>query len=303
MSPAPGASFTRDALAENGALVASVPVKLDIGGDVARVALTRGDVAIGDASDDGALTAQLRTGGAATLTATAFDGAGIVLATASVDIAIAEPQAATCHDWLALYHLDYSAGPKNLGVADPVTVKTPINGVDYRFNGSADVRTTLYGDCALLKSLAEATPIMRDHDIVELIDIGVYNYRCIDQSLSPPNCSMSQHAYAKAIDIAAWKTSDGTKYSVLTDWLIDPSTTTCSASTSGDKDMFLHTVICALKAADVWNIVLTPNYNSAHRNHFHVDLTPNADTIKHDAPRFDPRLIIDEPTAEALLAD
>ena len=24
----------------------------------------------------------------------------------------------------------------------------------------------------------------------------------------------------------------------------------------------------------VWNIILTPNYNSAHDNHFHVDMTP-----------------------------
>lgn len=303
VSPAPGASFTRDALADNGALVASVPIELDVAGEVARVALTRGEDAIGDASDAGTLTAQLRTAGAATLIATAFNEAGMVLTTASVDIAIAEPQAQTCHDWLALYHLDYTPGPANLGIKDPVTVKAPVNGVDYRYSGNAELRKTVYGDCTLLKSLAEAAPIMRDHDIVELIDIGVYNYRCIDQSLTPPNCSMSQHAYAKAIDIAAWKTSDGTKYTVLTDWLIDAASTTCAAATDGAKDTFLHTVICALKAADVWNIVLTPNYNSDHRNHFHVDLTPNADTIKSDAPRFDPRMILDEPTAEALLAD
>ena len=30
----------------------------------------------------------------------------------------------------------------------------------------------------------------------------------------------------------------------------------------------------------MWNIVLTPNYNADHRNHFHVDLTPGADLIR-----------------------
>jgi hypothetical protein len=30
----------------------------------------------------------------------------------------------------------------------------------------------------------------------------------------------------------------------------------------------------------VWNIVLTPNYNADHRNHFHVDLTPGSDFIE-----------------------
>jgi len=74
---------------------------------------------------------------------------------------------------------------------------------------------------------------------------------------------------------------------VLTDWNIDPATTTCTAATDGTKDTFLHKVICELKKEGVWNIVLTPNYNDAHRNHFHVDLTPDADTIKRvnpDAP-------------------
>ena len=303
VSPAAGASFARDVLADNGALVATVPVQLDIGGDIARVTLTRGETAIGDASDDGALTAQLRTDGAATLTATAYDSADKVLATASVDIAVTAPQAATCQAWLDLYQLDYTVGPTNLGIADPITVKAPVNGVAYRFNGNADQRKTVYGDCSLIKSLAEAAPVMRDHDIVELVDIGVYNYRCIDQTKTPPNCTLSQHAYAKAIDIAAFVDGAGTKYSVLTDWLIDPATTTCTAPTDGDKDTLLHTVICALKAADVWNIVLTPNYNSAHRNHFHVDLTEDADTIKRDVPQFDPRLVLDVPTAEVLLAD
>jgi hypothetical protein len=38
-------------------------------------------------------------------------------------------------------------------------------------------------------------------------------------------------------------------------------------------------VICALKAADVWTIALTPNYNASHRDHFHVDLTAGSDFI------------------------
>jgi len=203
MSPAPGATFSRDMLADSGSLVASVPIQLDVGGDVKRVAITRGELALGDASDAGALTAQLREKGPATLTATAYDDHDKVLATATVDVTVAEPQVADCKAWLDLYHLDYTVGPDNLGIEDPITVKLPLNGMAYRYNGNADQRKTLYGDCLLMKSLAEAAPVMRANDIVEFIDIGIYNYRCIDQTKTPPNCSMSQHAYAKAIDIAA----------------------------------------------------------------------------------------------------
>jgi hypothetical protein len=64
------------------------------------------------------------------------------------------------------------------------------------------------------------------------------------------------------------------------------STATCESETANDKDAFLHKVICELKAADVWNIVLTPNYNADHRNHFHVDLTPDADFIEKQSTAF-----------------
>jgi hypothetical protein len=279
VSPAPGSTFTRDELGSSGALVAPVGVEVDVGGDVARVAITAGDVALGDLAD-GALAAEVAQTGPVTLTATAYDAAGSALLTASVDITIGEPTVADCHGWLDLYHLDYATGPANLGIADPITVTLPLNGVGFHYSGNAEPRKTLYGDCTLMHSLAQAAPIVRAHDVHEIIDIGIYNYRCIDQTKTPPNCSMSQHAYAKAIDLAEFVTGDGTHYSVLEDWVIDPSGATCDAATENDKDAWLHQVICELKGQHVWNIVLTPNYNADHRNHFHVDLTKDSDFIK-----------------------
>lgn len=288
VSPAPGATYTRDQLAASGSLVASVGVEVDVGGDIERVALTAGDVSLGDLAD-GTLATEVASTGALTLTATGFAADGTELLSTSVDITIADPVVADCKGWLDLYRLDYSAGPENLGIADPITVTLPLNGVAFRYSGNTTQRKTLYGDCLLMKSLAQAAPIVRAHDVQEIVDIGIYNYRCIDQTKTPPNCSMSQHAYAKAIDIAELVTGDGTHFSVLKDWVID-TTATCGAETASEKDSFLHTVICELKAADVWNIVLTPNYNSDHRNHFHVDLTTGSDFIKRtqgDEPLLD----------------
>jgi hypothetical protein len=279
VSPVSGSTFTRDQLAASGDLVAGIGIEVETGGDIARVAITSGDVVLGDVVD-GKLAAELAQTGPVTLTAAAFGSGGEELVTASVDVTIAEPMVADCHGWLDLYHLDYTTGPDNLGVADPITVTLPLNGVAYRYSGNTSQRKTLYGDCTLMKSLAQAAAIVRRHDVSEIVDIGIYNYRCIDQTKTPPNCTMSQHAYAKAIDIAQLVTGDGTHYSVLDDWGIDPSGDTCTAPTEGDKDAWLHRVICELKQAGVWNIVLTPNYNDAHRNHFHVDLTEDADFIK-----------------------
>jgi hypothetical protein len=184
-------------------------------------------------------------------------------------------------------------GPGNPGVADPVTVVTPINGVSYRYVSRTAPRESFFMDCSLALSLARGAAHLRKRDIIEIADIGVYNYRCIGGDGTPPNCprGMSQHAYAKGIDIAGLTTGDGTYYSVNHDWIIDGSgEQTCSAETEPGKDRFLHDIICAMKVDRVWNIVLTPNYNSDHRDHFHVDLKDGSDFLKSNQVDIGPDL-------------
>jgi hypothetical protein len=207
---------------------------------------------------------------------------GEVVAEAEVAVTVVDPAGLDCHGWLDLYGLTYELGPNNAGVSDPVTVTTPINGIPYRYSANTTQRATFFMDCSLARSLAKAAPYFRERDIVEVADIGVYNYRCIGNEGTPPNCpqGISQHAYAKAIDLAGFTTSDDTFYSVNDDFVIDPDGNTCTAPTEPGKDAFLHELICALKDGDVWNIVLTPNYNAAHRNHYHVDLTEGSDFIR-----------------------
>jgi len=189
---------------------------------------------------------------------------------------------ADCKAALAFYGVTFTEGPTSPGVDDPVTAQIPIAGLSFRVLGGANPREKLFGDCSIVRSLAEAAPILKARDIVEVSDLGVYNYRCIGGG-TPPNCpnGISQHAYAKAIDLAGFTTAAGDFFSVNDDWVIDPDAEeTCMAPAEPGKDQFLHELICALKAAKVWNIVLTPNYNADHRNHFHVDLTPDSDFIE-----------------------
>lgn len=286
VTPTAGASFVRDTLEpDNGWRAATVDVELALsgsGGTPATIELAAGDVALGAIDATGRGSATLIEAGAVTLRATAKSADGTALATATVDVTVGDPQVANCREWLDLYGIPYTVGPSNPGVTDPVTVTTPINGMPFRYSGNANVRATFFMDCSLARSLVQAAPHMRSRGIVEVTDIGVYNYRCIGGG-TPPDCpnGISQHAYAKAIDIAGVKDTAGVFYSVNDDWVIDPSTEkTCEAATSNDKDAFLHELICAIKADKVWNIVLTPNYNAVHRNHFHVDLTTGSDFIR-----------------------
>jgi hypothetical protein len=70
---------------------------------------------------------------------------------------------------------------------------------------------------------------------------------------------LSQHASANALDIAGFRLADGRSISVLKDW-----------SGEGDKARFLRQVRDS--ACDDFNVVLGPDYNAAHRNHFHLDM-------------------------------
>ncbi len=69
----------------------------------------------------------------------------------------------------------------------------------------------------------------------------------------------SEHATANAIDVAGFTFADGSSVSVAKDWNDD-----------GAKGRFLHEVRDG--ACRAFNVVLSPDYNAAHRNHFHFDM-------------------------------
>jgi hypothetical protein len=283
-SPLDGAAFTASSLVDSGYLVAQVPVTIDVFGSPARITLSRDGQVVGTVDTNGQGNVQLSDPGDVALVAIAYDADDNPVSSDQVNISVSLPQLDTCQDWLRLYRLEFMSGPETRGVPDPVTVKMPIVGVPYRYVSNTKPRTTMLADCSLILSLAKAAPILREHNVAEVADIGIYNYRCIGGG-QPPGCTLSQHAQAKAIDIAGVTDKDGTYFNVTTDWIIDAAPAkTCDAATEPGKDTYLHQLICALKAAKVWNIVLTPNYNGDHRDHFHVDLTAGADTIRRDGP-------------------
>ena len=70
---------------------------------------------------------------------------------------------------------------------------------------------------------------------------------------------LSEHAYAKAADIASFVLADGREISVLDDFY--------GKDAKGD---FLREV--RQRACDLFDVTLGPDYNEAHKNHFHVDV-------------------------------
>lgn len=72
----------------------------------------------------------------------------------------------------------------------------------------------------------------------------------------------SEHAFANAWDIAGFELADGTLITVLSGW------------DSKDKKTRKFLREARQQACRVFNTTLSPDYNAAHRDHFHVDMGP-----------------------------
>lgn len=69
----------------------------------------------------------------------------------------------------------------------------------------------------------------------------------------------SRHATADAIDLAAIRLADGRRITVARDWAGD-----------GPEARFLHDL--RDRACRIFDVVLSPDYNAAHRDHLHLDV-------------------------------
>ncbi len=147
-------------------------------------------------------------------------------------------------------------------ISDAVRVQNPINGVVYRYIESASA-TPLYGSCELMLAVYELSGLLREYGINEVGHIGTYNCRVISGT-----STLSRHGYGDAIDLGSFFTTSGQEYNIIRDWEHDTTTFSTEAARA------LYEIGQQMHARGIFNIVLTPNYNAAHDNHFHVDLTP-----------------------------
>lgn len=91
--------------------------------------------------------------------------------------------------------------------------------------------------------------------VAEIEHFGSYNCR---RMYNREGASWSEHATADAVDIAAFRLADGTRITLIGDW-----------SGEGQKAQFLRAVRDG--GCDLFATVLSPDYNEAHRDHFHFD--------------------------------
>jgi hypothetical protein len=233
-----------------------------------------------DSARDAALDARVldaRVTDARVTDAGAMDSAGG--GDSGVPLPRAVTSGASCHALLDRIGIRYTIPAPLMGVVDPVRVSFPINGVNFRYASYTAAVNPLTMDCRLAVAIYHLTRELRTRwDVTDLVHLGVYNYRPIAGTMT-----LSQHSYATALDISNLRTSNGTTHSVLNDFVAN-GRPTCPPRASNARDLLLKQVACWMNESRVFHIVLTPNYNAAHRDHFHVDLTAGSNFIASELP-------------------
>ncbi len=164
---------------------------------------------------------------------------------------------------------DSPAGHPNLvcEIDDPVLLYGPINGVALENGGGSDAPVLVGCDTAV--SIVGSAAVAQMLGAETIIHYGTYNCRVIADT-----DTLSEHGLARAIDIGGFVMDDGTTVSVFGDWedgVADPVT---------PAGQMLRGFTDQVWAMGLWNIILTPEYNAAHDDHFHVDLTPGGNTYE-----------------------
>lgn len=156
----------------------------------------------------------------------------------------------------------------------------PIKGVTFKTRLSDEQRATTPWevlDCRLALALDDFADVLVAHDIVE---VRHYSMHRVAPDSWPANKVGSQHFGGLAIDAAIFTTKDGTKMDVNDDFFGRIGAKTCGPDArprrKTEKSTALREILCETAAKRIFNVILTPNHNRAHRNHFHLDVTPGA---------------------------
>lgn len=147
-------------------------------------------------------------------------------------------------------------GDPRCHVAAPVNVSQ----IEAPFSRPVVMSCLLADRFALFEHSAVQKLAMQDlgHSVVRINHLGAYSCRA---NTGRPD-RLSEHAYGLAIDISGFRLSDGETVSVERDW-----------SRPGPRRIFLHQLAHA--ACGYFSVVLTPDSNADHFNHFHLDLGPD----------------------------
>jgi hypothetical protein len=181
---------------------------------------------------------------------------------ASTAVASADPLG-SCYDELDARHISYKK-TKKPGIAKAVEVTGTLGGV------VVSGETPLVIDCSLVVSLDEAGKYIRALGLDQAHFASAYSRRNVRGTNHP-----SKHSYGLAIDLSAFTGTDLGTLRVSKDYeqgLGDAVDCVGLPMTQGGA--VLKVLQCQLVRSGLFHLVLSPDYDDAHHDHFHLEALP-----------------------------
>ena len=180
-----------------------------------------------------------------------------------------------CYEGLSAAGVTFQTIPKSEapGVAWPIKLKSAVDGVLIH-GGKADASTN-YLDCRLALALLAWAPSLREQGVVGLEHYSAYRRDAVVAGTTSP----SGHAIGSAIDVGLFEMRDGRKLSVLEHWKNRArGTDPCQVwSTDDEAARIMRKLVCDAYQNEVFQTVITPHYNDAHKNHVHLEIAPRSE--------------------------
>lgn len=128
-------------------------------------------------------------------------------------------------------------------------------------------------DCRLALAIDDFTELLAKHDVVEVVHMSAYRPPSKKWPAGTPG---KRHGAAMALDAAVFVKKDGAKLVVEKHFKghrhSAPCPTHAKVSHQSTETRELRSIFCEARETGIFHVMLGPNFNGAHRNHFHLEV-------------------------------
>ncbi|HEY5921950.1 MAG TPA: extensin family protein [Kofleriaceae bacterium] len=153
---------------------------------------------------------------------------------------------------------------KKPGIAQAVEISGALGGVEVAGQGALVI------DCSLAVSLAEAGRYLRALGVEKATYSSAYSRRNVRGTNRP-----SKHSYGLAIDVSHFSGAELGTMKIASDYeqglgdAVD-----CLGTPATQAGAVLKVLQCQLVRSGLFHLVLSPDYDDAHHDHFHLEVRP-----------------------------
>ena len=187
----------------------------------------------------------------------------------------AQMSRAACEAELKARHIPFRRVSAR-GVLAPVRLTGRLRGILFQGEGTDQTRARSPHeiiDCRLVLALHDSAEILAEHDIVEVRHYSIYRF---PEPSWPSSKPASRHMGALALDAGLFIKKDGTILNVDKHFHGAIGAKTCGPGARPRPPtapaLELREILCKLVSRRLFTVVLTPNYNAPHKNHFHLEV-------------------------------